>query len=122
MIVNPKIKELLIEIEKKSISYANTPDKERKYLKRLLDIYKTNLTENEQLYIFKIIIELLHYKNIITDPDNIIQLHNIKLRTYTYIMFLIIIIMLVAAGIFKLNDSIANIFTIFNNIFKILTF
>lgn len=122
MIVNPKIKELFLEINKESISYANTPDKERKYLRRLLHIFKNKLTENEQLYIFKLIIEFIHYKNIIADPDNILQLHNINMRTYTYIMFLAIIVILVIAGIFDFNDSGFSIMSIFNNIVKILTF
>lgn len=122
MIINPNIKKIFIEIHNQAIHFANTPDQERKYLKRFLDIYKNKLTEEEQLYLFKLIIESLHYKSIVTDPDTVLQLHNIKLRTYTYIMLLTIVVILVIASIFKVNDSFEYITTIISNIFKILTF
>lgn len=122
MIINPNIKKIFIEIHNQAIHFANTPDQERKYLKRFLDIYKNKLTEEEQLYLFKLIIESLHYKSIVTDPDTVLQLHNIKLRTYTYIMLLAIVVILVIASIFKVNDSFEHITTLMSNIFKILTF
>lgn len=122
MIINPNIKKIFIEIHNQAIHFANTPDQERKYLKRFLDIYKNKLTEEEQLYLFKLIVESLHYKSIVTDPDTVLQLHNIKLRTYTYIMLLAIVVILVIASIFKVNDSFEHITTLMSNIFKILTF
>lgn len=122
MIVNPKLKQLFNEIEKESIKYSNTPDHEKKYLRKLLIVFKESLTEDEQLYVFKNIVEFFHYKNIITDPDNILQLHNIKMRTYTYVMFLCVIVVLVVASVIKDSDSINYITTLFSNIFRIISF
>ena len=98
MIVNKKIKDALKEITEQNVKYMNTPDKERKYLVRLLGVFKNTLTEQEQIFIFKIILEQIHYRNIITDPDNIVQIHNIKLKTITYVFLLTVIVILLVAA------------------------
>ncbi len=121
MIVNPMLKIIFKEIARQSVSYANTPDKERKYMLRLLRIFKEHLTEEEQLFLLKMLFENLSYKNIITDPDNVIQLHNIKLRSYAFIGFIATIIMFIASGLFRTNDSMANLLTAIGNIFKLLS-
>lgn len=120
MIVNPKLKEVFKKISEATIKYMNSPDNERKYLLRLLKIYKEKLTVEEQLFLFKFLLEHLHFKFILTDPDNILQIHNIKLRTITYIFILIIILLITIAILFKTNDSLNNIILMFSNIFKFL--
>lgn len=120
MMINKKIKETLREITEQNVKYMNTPDKERKYLKRLLGVFKHNFTEDEQLFIFKIVLEQMHYRNMITDPDNIVQIHNIKLKTITYIFFLTTITILLIAALFKVNESLNGIIDMFGNVFKLL--
>lgn len=120
MIINTKIKETFQEIATKTIEYGNTPDKERKYLKRLLYIFKKDLTEDEQLFLFKLMIEQLHFRNIITDPDNVVQIHNVKLKTITYVFILSIFFMIVVAALFKVNDSLNGVLSVFQNVIKIL--
>lgn len=121
MIINKKIKETFDKISEESIKYSNTPDKKRKYLKRLLKIFNTNLTEDEQIFIFKFLLEQIHYKNIITDPDNVVQIHNIKLKTITYIFFLTIVLAVIIAILFKVNDDLNNLIVMLTNVFKILS-
>lgn len=121
MMVNPKIKELLQEISNKSIEYGNEPDKDRKYLKRMLNIFNKQLTDDEQLFVFKLMLEQIYYKNIIADPDNINQLNNIRLKTYSYIFLLSLLFLVVTAGLFKVNDSLNNIGNSILNIMKVLT-
>ena len=120
MIINPKIKGLFKEVSVQSIAYANTPDKERKYNRRLLKIFKEQLTEEEQLYVMKSLFESIHYKNIVTDPDNVLQLHNIKLRTFTFAFFACSLFALLISALFKNNTSLNGLLDIFSNIFKIL--
>ncbi|EKD89538.1 MAG: hypothetical protein ACD_33C00045G0005 [uncultured bacterium] len=91
MIVNPKIKEVLNEIAKTSIEFGNVKDERKNYLKRILYIYKTRLSDEEQLFIFTYLLDHVHFKNIATDPDTVLLMHNVKLRTYAFIFFLIII-------------------------------
>lgn len=121
MIVNKKIKYTFKEIAAQSIKYMNTPDKEKKYLKRLLDIFKNSLSEEEQLFVFKIIFEQIHYRSIITDPDNIAQIHNIKLKTITYVFLLAVVIIFLIAVLFKVNDSLNELISMFGNVLKLLT-
>ena len=120
MIINPNIKRLFKEVSNQSVAYANTPDKERKHNKRLLKIFKDQLTEEEQLYVMKSLFESIHYKNIVTDPDNVLQMHNIKLRTFTFIFFMAALLMLLFSALFNHNTSLGGLLTIFGNIFKIL--
>ena len=103
MMISKKIKETFKEINEQNVKYMNTPDKERKYLVRLLGVFKNTLTEQEQIFIFKIILEQIHYRNIITDPDNIVQIHNIKLKTITYVFLLTVILILLVAALFKVE-------------------
>ena len=121
MIVNKKIKDALKEITEQNVKYMNTPDKERKYLVRLLGVFKNTLTEQEQIFIFKIILEQIHYRNIITDPDNIVQIHNIKLKTITYVFLLTVILILLVAALFKVNESLNGILDMFGNVLKLLS-
>ena len=121
MIVNKKIKDALKEITEQNVKYMNTPDEERKYLVRLLGVFKNTLTEQEQIFIFKIILEQMHYRNIITDPDNIVQIHNIKLKTITYVFLLTVIVILLVAALFKVNESLNCILDMFGNVLKLLS-
>ncbi len=120
MMVSKKIKETFKEITEQNVKYMNTPDKERKYLKRLLNVFKNNLNDEEQLFLFKVILEQMHYRNLITDPDNIVQIHNIKLKTITYVFFLTVVIILLVAALFKVNDSLNGLISMFGNVLKLL--
>lgn len=120
MIVSKKIKDTFQEITAQNVKYMNMPDKERKYLKRLLGVFKNTLSEEEQLFVFKIVLEQTHYRNMITDPDNIVQIHNIKLKTITYVFFLTVVIVLLVAGLFKVNDSLNGLISMFGNVLKLL--
>lgn len=120
MLINKKIKETFKEITEQNVKYMNMPDKERKYLKRLLNVFKNDLSDEEQLFLFKIILEQMHYRNLITDPDNIVQIHNIKLKTITYVFFLAVVIILLVAALFKVNDSLNGLISMFGNVLKLL--
>jgi len=120
MKTNPLIKETLEEISKQSIKYANTPDLNKRYLKRLIHIYTKYLNEEEQVYVLFFILENLHIKSIITDPDNILNIHNLHLRSITY-KFILVIILVITVGIIYTSDSGINTITsFFSNIFKLL--
>ena len=121
MIINPKIKDTLKDIARQSVTYGNYPDKDRKYLRKLLKVMKEQLTEEEQIYVMKSLLESLHYKNIVTDPDNVLQIHNLRLRSIMMVTLMVGLLMLLAAGLFKTNSAIDSILSIFGNMFKILS-
>lgn len=120
MIVNPMLKLIFKEISSQTVTYMNFPDKERKYTKRILKIFKEQLTEEEQIYILTSIAVNLHYRTIVTDPDNVLTLHTIRLRNITYMFFLVLTLMVSGAVLFKTNSALNGILDMFGNVFKLL--
>lgn len=122
MLINPLIKRVMVEISNEATKYANTVDLERRYVKKFLDIFN-KLDEDEQIYLFKFIIENLHYRSINTDPDNILTIYNIKFRSFFFIVIITIFMCVlmfmsmsninIFAGFF---DSLIKLFKLFNSI------
>lgn len=110
MIINSQIRTTLQEISKKAIDYANTPGGNYAYLRRILKVYDKQLTEEERIFLFTTMLELVHYRSVMVDPDNLLILSNIKLRTYMFIFFLSTIFMIVVAALFKTNSSLNGLF------------
>ena len=106
MNVNPKIKLTLAEIAEQSIKYANTKDERKKYQRKLLRLFKQSMSEDEQLYVFNNLLEEISYKNIIADPENMLTVGNIKLRSHFMIFVMSIIVLLLASYLFGTNDEI----------------
>ena len=120
MNVNPKIKLMLAEIAEQSIKYANKKDERKKYQRKLLKLFKQSMSEDEQLYVFNTILEEISYKNIIADPDNMLTVGNIKLRTHFMIFVMSIIVLLLASYLFGTNDEIKAIGDGLGKLLKIL--
>ena len=121
MIVNPYIKMIFKEISAQSIANMNSADMDRKYHRRLLKIYKEQLTEDEQIYLLKSLLESLNYRTIVTDPDNVLTLHTIKLKNVTYTFFLTIVVIIIAAALFKTNEALNGVFSVLTNAVKLLS-
>jgi hypothetical protein len=121
MIVNPSIKQIYREISEQTVRYNNTPDKDRRYIKRFVHIFKNELSEDEQIYLAKSLLESLNYRNIVTDPDNVLLLHNIRLRSVTYVFFVVASLMLLGAALYKTNDTLNGILEALSNVLKLLS-
>ena len=106
MNVNPKIKLMLAEIAEQSIKYANSRDERKKYQRKLLKLFKQSMSEDEQLYVLNNILEEISYKNIIADPENMLTVGNIKLRSHFMIFIMSVIVLLLASYLFGTNDEI----------------
>lgn len=120
MNVNPKIKLILAEIAEQSIKYANTKDERKKYQRKLLRLFKQSMSEDEQLYVFNNLLEEISYKNIIADPENMLTVGNIKLRSHFMIFVMSIIVLLLASYLFGTNDEIKAIGDGLGKLLKIL--
>lgn len=120
MNVNPKIKLMLAEIAEQSIKYANTKDERKKYQRKLLRLFKQSMSEDEQLYVFNNLLEEISYKNIIADPENMLTVGNIKLRSHFMIFVMSIIVLLLASYLFGTNDEIKAIGDGLGKLLKIL--
>lgn len=106
MNVNPKIKLMLAEIAEQSIKYANTKDERKKYQRKLLRLFKQSMSEDEQLYVFNNLLEEISYKNIIADPENMLTVGNIKLRSHFMIFVMSVIVLLLGSYLFGTNEEI----------------
>ena len=109
MRVNRRIKETLSEISKETIKLHNEPDQQLRYLRRIVSIYQGHLTEEERIFIVKYFLELLHYRNLSIDPDNMLTISNIRIRTIFFVFICTVIAMIFAAALFKTNTSILHL-------------
>lgn len=121
MFINPSIKKTLKEIAAQAITYANSTDVSRRYYRRMLKIFKEQLSEDEQIFLMKTLFEALHYKHIVTDPDNVLQIHNVRMRTYLLIALLMAGLIILAAVVFSTNESLSDISAALANIMKMLS-
>jgi hypothetical protein len=117
MKVNPKIKETLDEIAKEAVNHFNS-DKafHAVRIRKLYRLFRSQLTEEEQLFVVIYLLESLHYKNTLVDPETLITASNIKLRTIFFIVISVIFIMITFGLIFKTNSSLNFISDTFSHI------
>ena len=122
MVVNPKIKLLFAEIATKSQDLANKKDEHRKYINKLVKLYTTKMSEEEQIFIATMLFEQLHFKNIVVDPETMVAMNNVKHRTYFIIFALMSLTMVIGAGLFKTNSSLNDLLDVSDKILKMLAF
>lgn len=123
MIVNPKIKEFLELISKETINFENSKFidiPKRNMLKRFVKFYKEHLSEDEQVFVMYYLLHNLNYKNLLIDPETILTIHNIKLRTIFFIVVGVIISLIFAAILFRTNDSLNRIIDILGHILDVV--
>lgn len=106
MKVNPLISKVIAEISKESVRLANNPTAHYKYVRRILRVYDKTLNEEDRIFVINQLLEMLHYKNATLDPDNMFTAANIRFRSWSYLTFLIIVAMIIAAILFKTNSSL----------------
>ena len=115
MRVNKQIKEALAAISRESVRLHNDPKKQTRYMRRVLNIYNTHLTDEERVYLLSALMELLHYRNITVDPDVILAINNVRLRSIFFVFVGTVVLMITGAGLFKSNTSISSIIEVFTN-------
>lgn len=109
MKVNPKIRELLTEISKESIEYANSGDEQYRYIRRFLNIFNNQLSQEEKIYLISAVLEFVHYRNITTDHDTLMTIADIKLKTFMGMATITVFLMVVAAILFRTNAGLNRI-------------
>lgn len=120
MIVNKQLNEVFKEIAKNSVAFSNTPSVHYPYLRKLLRVYKTHLTEQEQIYLLSLIMENLNYRNVMTDPDTMFLNNNIKIRTYFVIFLMTLGFVFITAFFFGASGLRESIVDTFNSIVKLM--
>lgn len=109
MRVNPKIHEMMVEISEKTIKYINNPDEERKYLRRLLNAFNDHLSEDEKIFVFKNILEHIHFRSLNTDEKMLLTLSGIKMKR-TLLQFVLFNTTMVVAYFLFVDNQLVNEF------------
>ena len=106
MKVNPLISKVISEISTESVRLANNPTAHYKYVRRILRVYDKTLNEEDRIFVMSQLLEMVHYKNATLDPDNMFTAANIRFRSWSYLTFLIIVVMIIAAILFETNSGL----------------
>lgn len=121
MKVNPEIKKTLSEISSESVKLANNPTVHYRYIRRILRVYEERLKEEDKVYLMNIMLEMLHYRTAMLDPENMMQAANIRIRTILFVAMMVILIIIVAGIVLKTNDSLNGIVDYFLTISKAIS-
>ncbi|WP_396190490.1 hypothetical protein [Flavobacterium sp.] len=121
MKVNPEIKDTLKRISEAAVKMANDPDKHFKFIRRISRIYDVHLNEEERAYLMTTVLEMVHYRNIVTDPEVIMQAANVRMRTIMFVFIMAFVLILAAGFVFKTNESLLGISEYFFTIFKAIS-
>ncbi len=78
-------KDILADLAKKNHELEAKEEARDIHLRRILNHFKYDMTEDAQLYILKELLSSLHYKSMIKDPDYMLEISNIKLRNFFFI-------------------------------------
>ena len=121
MIVNKKISELLEEISNRSIEHANTKDEQRRYIKKLINIFINVLTYDEQVYLVKYFLDNIHYKNILIDPETMLAVNNMRLRTIFLVFLLTTGTVVLGVAVFGKLSFLPGILDVFGHLLGFLS-
>lgn len=121
MKVNPEIKKTLSEISSESVKLANNPTVHYRYIRRILRVYEQRLKEEDKVYLMNIMLEMLHYRTAMLDPENMMQAANIRIRTILFVAMMVILVIIVAGIVLKTNDSLNGIVNYFLTISKAIS-
>lgn len=121
MKINPKIRETINEIAEESVRYANDSDTQYKYIRRFLHLYDNGLSLEERVYLVASILEVIHYRNLVTDHDTMLNIADVKLRTFMGVALITVFTMIVAAILFKTNSHLNRVVEVMFEFTKILS-
>ena len=121
MKINPEIKTALSVIAKASVKYHNETTSHTRYIRRLLKVFDNHLTEEERIYVIFAIAELVHYRNLAVDPDNMVTISNIKLRSTFFVFLSTIVVLVIAVVLFSSRNGLNDILPMLLHFFKIFS-
>ena len=121
MKVNPEIKQALDAISSESVKLANNPTAQYRYIRRIVNVYEKHLKEEDKVYILNTILEMVHYKSALLDPENMMQAANIRIRTIFFVAVMTVMVIIVAGVVLKTNDSLNGLVDYFLTISKAIS-
>lgn len=109
MRTNPKIREVFEEISARSIELSNNYDEQRKYLRRLIEIFRNDLNDHERIYVFKQLLEEISFKTVVSHPDKVREIYSIRTKFMFQTLVGASLVVLLAGAVFRTNPYINNI-------------
>lgn len=110
MIVSKKLNDLFKEISTKTTEYGNSENNKQKYIRKIVSVFMNTLTEDERVFITWYIFENLHYRSLLIDPETMLSVNNIQLKTILFVAAITIIIMIIFSIAFDKNSVFGKIY------------
>lgn len=119
MIVNKQITAVMEEIAKNATTLSNTRMEQYRYLRRFAQVFSKTLTEEERVYILAMMLEMLHYKNVMKDPATINELNNINMKNKLFMFMLFAVGVVLLGVVFKSNASLSGAVALMKGLFEL---
>lgn len=119
MIVNKQITAVMEEIAKNATTLSNTRMEQYRYLRRFAQVFSKTLTEEERVYILAMMLEMLHYKNVMKDPATINELNNINMKNKLFMFMLFAVGVVLLGVVFKSNASLSGTVELMKGLFEL---
>lgn len=119
MIVNKQITVVMEEIAKNATTLSNTRMEQYRYLRRFAQVFSKTLTEEERVYILAMMLEMLHYKNVMKDPATINELNNINMKNKLFMFMLFAVGVVLLGVVFKSNASLSGTVELMKGLFEL---
>lgn len=110
MIVSKKLNDLFKEISTKTTEYGNSENNKQKYIRKIVSVFMNTLTEDERVFITWYIFENLHYRSLLIDPETMLSVNNIQLKTILFVAAITIIITIIFSIAFDKNSVFGKIY------------
>ena len=79
------------------------------------------MKEEDKVYVLNTILEMVHYKSVLLDPENMMQAANIRIRTIFFVAVMTVMVIIVAGVVLKTNDSLNGLVDYFLTISKAIS-
>lgn len=121
MIVNAQVKAAFDAIALSAQSMSNTKLEHYKYIRRYVKVFVRTLTEEEQVYLMITLMDMLHHKNVLTDPATLNDLNNIKVKNVFLYFILSCCGAILIAALFFNNSSLNGTIEMFKGLIELFS-
>ncbi len=117
--MNTRILTIIREIQTRAQELNLTPVESRKYARRILRLFHS-LDDDTRTYITHVILTELSYKNTLVDLDKINENENIKLKSFTFKLFvgfiMAVSLIFIYTGALEVDSGISHLHYFFSAI------
>lgn len=86
-----------------------TQEDQRKHIKRMIDVFISEFDEEEKIEITQAIFHQLSYKRLVEEPKRLLEISNMKIRTYFFNWIFASVFLLILGLLFSDNPFITRL-------------